>query len=616
MSDNYRERSSVVKLLFFIAAGILLFKALQIQLLDTSYQARASATAIDKYVLYPSRGLIYDRNKKLLVNNNAMYDLKVTYNQIRPEMDTTKFCELLKINRKTFKNNLDKNFRSRRYSKSVPFVFMSKISAETCARFMEHLHEFPGFSIQLRNVRGYPHKNAAHVLGYLNEVNQEQLEKFPGQYAKGDYIGAMGLEAAYEKELRGRKGAKYILKDNMGREVGPYKNGKQDSVAISGKDLISTLDIDLQGYGEQLMQNKTGSIVAIEPASGEILTMISTPTYDPNLLTINRHRGEAFSALLNDTLKPFFDRSIMAKYPPGSIFKSVVALVGMQEKVLQPNRFIPCKMGYFYNGEMRKCHDHPPPYNVEIAMAHSCNAYFFQTIRDIVEIDGFYKPQKGVDLFSRYLYQFGLGTPLGVDIPNEREGNVPTSAYYDKLYPKANGPWYSPTIMSIGIGQGEVEMTTLQMANLAAVMANRGYYYTPHLIKAFKDDDQDIPSKFREKHSIPIKPEFYDPVVEGMEQALLKGTARVAFIKDIAICGKTGTSQNPHGKDHSVFFAFAPKENPQIAIAVYVEHGIWGATYAAPIASLMIEKYLKGSVDPSRNYLEKRMLEANLTSAP
>ncbi len=616
MSDNYRDRSSVITLFFFIAAGILLLKALQIQLIDTSYQARASATAIDKYVLYPSRGLIYDRNGKLLVNNNAMYDLKATYKQIRPEMDTVKFCQLLDIDIKKFKNNLDKDFRSHRFSKSVPFVFMSKISAETCARFMEHLHEFPGFSMQLRNVRGYPHKNAAHVLGYLNEVNQKDLEKEPGKYAKGDYIGARGLEAAYEDELKGRKGAKYVLKDNLGREVGPYKNGKQDSTATSGKDLITTLDIDLQSYGELLMQNKTGSIVAIEPKTGEILTIVSTPTYDPNLLTINRHRGEAFQALREDSLMPFFDRAIMAKYPPGSLFKSVVALVGMQEKVLEPNRYISCNMGYHYKGEVRKCHAHPQAYNVEIAIAHSCNAYFFQTIRDIIEINGFYKPKEGVDLFSRYLYQFGLDSPLGIDIPNEKGGNVPTSAYYDKLYSKSGGPWYSPAIMSIGIGQGEVEMTTVQMANLAATLANRGYYYTPHLLKAFRDDDEPIPAKFREKHEIAIDQEYYAPVINGMEQVILSGTARIAQVKDIAICGKTGTSQNSHGKDHSVFFAFAPKENPTIAVAVYVEHGIWGNSYAAPIASLIIEKYLKGEVDPARAYLEQRMPEANLIEKP
>jgi len=613
VSDNYKQRSIIVQFLFFAAGGLLLLKALQLQLIDTSYQARAQATAIDKYVLYPSRGLIYDRNMNLLINNNAMYDLKVTFNQINPEMDTLKFCQLLDIDKTTFIKNLDKNWRSRRYSRSVPFVFISKISAETCARFREHMHDFPGFSIQLRNVRGYPHQNAAHVLGYLNEVNPAQLEAYKGKYEKGDYIGASGLEAEYESLLKGRKGSKYILKDNLGREVGPYKNGQLDSNATSGMNLVTTLDIDLQSYGERLMQHKTGSIVAIEPSTGEILSIVSAPTYDPNVLTINRNRGEAFSALTKDTLQPFFDRSVTAKYPPGSLFKSVVALIAMQEGVLSANRFISCNMGYYYNGTVRKCHSHPPAYGVSTALAHSCNAYFFQTLRDVVDKEGFYNPHEGLNKFNSYLYEFGLGDTLGVDIPNERGGNVPTPDYYDKIY---KDKWYSPTIMSIGIGQGEIEMTTLQMANVAAILANRGYYYTPHLIKAYKDSDQSIPSKYILRKTVSIDREHFEPVIEGMERATTLGTATIALIDGIKICGKTGTSQNPHGKDHSVFFAFAPRENPQIAIAVYVEHGVWGASYAAPIASLMIEKHLKGVISPKRKYLEDRMLEANLTQTP
>ncbi|MEL6864614.1 MAG: penicillin-binding transpeptidase domain-containing protein, partial [Bacteroidota bacterium] len=411
-------------------------------------------------------------------------------------------------------------------------------------------------------------------------------------------------------------GTKLVLKDNLGREVGPYKGGRLDSVAISGADLISSLDIDLQSYGEELMRNKTGSIVAIEPASGEILAMISSPTYDPNLLTINRDRGAAFNALLQDSLKPFFDRSVMAKYPPGSIFKSVVALVAMQEGVLDPNRGITCNSGYYYNGTVRKCHAHPYPYNVEVAMQHSCNAYFFQVLRDLVDKNGFYNPHPGLDTFVNYLYDFGLGQPMGVDIPNEQAGNVPTSSYYDFLYPRNKGSWYSPTIMSIGIGQGEIQMTTLQMANLAAIIANRGYFYVPHLLKGFKNGDFEIPEQFLERKEVPIDKPYFDPVINGMEKVVLGGTGVVAQIPGISVCGKTGTSQNPHGKDHSVFFAFAPKENPKIAIAVYVEHGIWGATYGAPIASLMIEQYLRGEIDPSRKYLETRMLNADLVNLP
>ncbi|MEM9822077.1 MAG: penicillin-binding protein 2 [Bacteroidota bacterium] len=616
MKDNYRSRQKVVQIFFLVTTALLLGKAMQIQVLDTTYQEKAKATAIDKSILYPSRGLIYDRNGRLLVNNNAMYDLKATYKLIDTEMDTLKFCTLLDIDRATFEKNLNKDWRSVRYSKSVPFVFMSKISSATCARLQESLYQFPGFSLQLRNVRAYPHQNAAHVLGYLSEVSQSQIEKSDGEYTRGDYIGATGLEAAYEKELRGGKGIKYMLKDNMGRDEGPYKGGQLDVAAVSGADLVTALDLELQAYGEQLLQNKTGSIVAIEPASGEVLAMVSTPTYDPNLLTINRNRGEAFNTLLQDSLKPFLDRSIMAEYPPGSIFKTVVGLAALQEDVLHLNQGFSCSGAYFYKSLARGCHQHSHPYNIEIALQHSCNTYFFHTIRRLVDKNGFYDPVPGLDTFVQYCYDFGLGKKLGIDLPNEADGNVPTTAYYDYLYPKAKGSWKSPTIMSIGIGQGEIQMTTLQMANLAAIIANGGYYYPPHIAKAFKGGTFSIPERFTQKKEVPIDAAFYPAIVNGMERVVTSGTGMIAYHPEIPICGKTGTSQNPHGKDHSVFFAFAPKENPQIAIAVYVEHGIWGATYAAPIASLMIEKYLTREITERRKYLEARMLNANLVNLP
>lgn len=616
MADTYKRRQTSIQLFFAIAIAILLLKAMEIQLIDTSYQDRARTTAIDKEILYPSRGLVLDRNGKLLVNNNAMYDLKCTYKQIDPQMDTTRFCELLGIDKATFEKNLDKNWRSARYSKSVPFVFMSKISSETYARFQESMYEFPGFSIQLRNVRGYPYPHAAHVLGYLSEVNQAQIEASSGKYSRGDYIGATGIELAYEEELRGKKGVSYILKDNLGREVGSYKDGDFDTVAVSGLDVVTALDIELQKYGEELMQNKTGSIVAIEPATGEILTMISAPTYDPNLLTINRNRGEAFSALLQDSLRPFLDRSLMAKYPPGSIFKTVVSLIGIQEGVTTANTGHSCTGGYVYKGMVRGCHEHSYPYNVATALQHSCNTYYFHTIRNIVDRFGFYDPHQGLDTFNNFVYQFGLGKPLGVDLPSEASGNVPTSKYYDYLYPREKGSWKSPTIMSIGIGQGEIEMTTVQMANLAATIANRGYYITPHVAKGFIGGEVALEERFQTKKYVAIDQRHFEPIIDGMEKVVTAGTAMNARIKDIRLCGKTGTSQNPHGKDHSVFFAFAPRENPQIAIAVYVEHGVWGNRYASIIASLMVEKYLKGNIDPNRQYLEQRMLDADLVTLP
>ncbi len=616
MKDNYKIRQRYIQLFFIVAYLILLFKAIQIQLLDTSYQDRARTTAIDKYILYPSRGLILDRNEKLLVNNNAMYDLKVTYNQIDPKMDTMRFCKLLNIDVETFKKNLNKNFRSARYSKSVPFVFLSKISSETYAGFQESMYEFPGFAIQLRNVRGYPHKSAAHVLGYLSEVNQAQLDKYKDKYVKGDYIGATGLEKSYEDALKGKKGVKFVLKDNLGREVGSYKSGKLDSAAISGNDLVTTLDIDLQEYAELLMSNKSGSIVAIEPKSGEILSMVSAPYYDPNLLTINRNRGAAFNELLQDSLKPFLDRSLMAKYPPGSIFKTVVSLIAMHEEVLYPGRPMTCNGTYYYKTVPFGCHQHPAPYNVARAIQHSCNSYFYQTIRDIIDKYGFYNPHQGLDSFDYHLANFGIGKKLNVDLPNELEGNIPTSAYYDKLYPKVKGSWKSPTVMSIGIGQGEIEMTTLQMANLAAIMANRGTYTQPHLGESIIRSDGSKQKFEYEVFDSGVDPKFYESVIDGMQLAVESGTATNARVSGTIVCGKTGTSQNPHGKDHSVFFAFAPRDNPEIAIAVYVEHGVWGARYAAPIAGLMIEKYLNKEISPSKAYLEEKMINTNLHIIP
>jgi len=616
VKDTYRDRSRIIQVVFLLASMVLLFKAMQLQLLDTSYQDKANATAINKHVIYPARGVIYDRNGKLLVNNNPMYDLMVTYKQVSPDMDTTYFCDLLNITKESFEKYINKNWSSPRYSKSVPFPFMTKISAFTYARLQENLHEFPGFYVQLRNVRGYPHQNAAHVLGYLFEVDQNQIDKSKGKYVRGDYIGASGLESAYEDELRGKKGVKFVLKDNLGRVVGPYKNGKLDSMATSGKDLIAGIDIDLQAYGEALMKNKTGSIVAIEPSTGEILSMISTPTYDPNLLTISRNRGRAYNSLLQDTLNPFFDRSVMAKYPPGSIFKTLVGLVAMQEGISPNNRPISCSGAYYYKGVPRKCHAHPRANNVSIALKHSCNTYFFNLIRDIIDKDGFSNPHPGLDMFVDHCNDFGLGQKLNTDYPNESKGNIPTSKYYDFLYPRNQGSWKSPTVMSIGIGQGEIQMTTLQMANLAAIIANRGFYYTPHLARGFRNDDTTIPERFRVRREVRRDAEHFEPIIDGMEMVVEGGTARIAKMKDVAICGKTGTSQNPHGTDHSVFFAFAPKDDPKIAIAVYVEHGKWGASYGAPIASLMIEKYLNKKIDPSRTYLETRMKDANLIKLP
>ncbi|MFT4666785.1 MAG: penicillin-binding protein 2 [Polaribacter sp.] len=618
MNLNNQNRYGVIQVVFLLAAILLLGRAMQVQLFDNSYKKRAKAIAVGSQVQYPSRGLMYDRYGKLLVHNNPIYDLMVTYNQINPEMDTMVLCNLLKIDKTSFKKRLNKDFRNYRYSKRKAFLFMSKLSSTAYARLQEHLYRFPGFEVQLRNVRGYPHQNAPHVLGFLSEVNQAQIDASNGKYKSSDYIGATGLELEYETELRGKKGVRHVFKNNLGKTVSSYEDGAKDSTAVSGKNLFTTIDLELQAYGELLMKNKSGSIVAIEPATGEILTMLSSASYDPNLLTINRYRGQAFNQLLQDSLRrPMFDRSLKAKYPPGSIFKTVVALIAMQEGVLNANQGFTCNGGYYYKGadKPRGCHNHPYAYNVSIALKHSCNTYFFQTLRNIIEIKNYYHPEPGLDIFDRYLYEFGLGSPLGIDIPNEGSGNVPTVEYYDHLY-RNQGGWKSPTIMSIGIGQGEIEMTTVQMANLAAILANRGYFYTPHLAKGFRNGVAALPEKFLKKQSVSIDQEHFPPVIDGMEMAVSGGTGQSAAIDGIVVCGKTGTSQNPHGKDHSVFFAFAPKDNPKIAIAVYVEHGIWGSDYAAPIAGLMLEKYLNREISERKKRIEEKMINANLIDNP
>ena len=617
MSDRYSNRYQNILAVFLIGTLVLMGKAAHLQLIDDTYQVKGNNIAVDEVTTYPSRGFITDRNNKIIVYNNAMCDLMVTYEQINPAMDTTRFCKLLEIDKATFIKNLDKNWRSGRYSKRKPFVFLKQLSAHHYTKIQEHLYDFPGFFTQLRNVRGYPYPNAAHVLGYLGEVNRKQIDESDGIYSLGDYIGQSGLEYQYENQLRGKKGVKLMLKDKFGNEVEAYDDGNADIPAVSGNNLITSLDIDLQIYCEELMKNKRGSIVALEPETGEILTMLSAPTYNPNLLVIGPNRGNNYKYLEKDSLEPFFDRSVMAKYPPGSIFKTIVGLVALEEEIVSTDYRVSCP-GYYQPGKANSrkfgCHQHERSVNMSKAIKHSCNTYFFRTFRDIVDQYGESIPQKGLSVFNDYLTEFGLGKPLEIDYPREKRGNNPTPKYYDKIY-KNDGGWNSGKIMSVGIGQGEVEMTTMQMANLAAILGNKGSYRLPHLAKAFQNSDNTTippPPKYQKIQQVSVNAAHFQPIIEGMEQVVISGTAKQAYIEDISICGKTGTSQNA-GKDHSIFFAFAPKENPKIAIAVYIENGGFGGTYAAPIASLVIEKYLKDSIrSPKRLRLEEKMLTANL----
>ncbi|MFZ2899792.1 MAG: penicillin-binding protein 2 [Saprospiraceae bacterium] len=616
-NGNFQSRQLIIRILFSAAALLLVGKLLQLQLIDTTYAERAQDTAVEKITLYPSRGLIFDRKGALLINNELVFDLMVTYNQVDPDMDTAFFCQLLDITKDDFVKALNKDWKDKRFSKRKPFVFMSSIPAERFVKFQESLFQFPGFFAQSRSVRSYPQPYAAHVLGFIREVDQKEIDNKEESYELGDFIGGSGLERSYEEVLRGVKGARYVLKDNLGRMVGSYEDGVLDAAAVAGEDLFTTLDINLQRYAEDLLKNKVGSVVAIEPATGEILAFASSPSYDPNLLRISQGRGKAVMEISRDSLKPFFNRAVMAKYPPGSTFKLLVGLIGLQEGVILPSQGVSCPGFYSYGGSTWGCRSHPYPGNLATAVQFSCNTFFFQTFRRIVDKKSFYEPQAGYGLFVEHLHDFGLGRALGIDFPNEAGGNVPTVAYYDKIYPKDKGSWKSPTIISLGIGQGELLLTTLQMANIAAMLGNRGYFVKPHLGKQIGRGDDARPAfDSLEVRRVGIDAIHFEPIIQGMQLVVDAGTGRSAHVPGVTVAGKTGTVQNPHGTDHATFMAFAPVQNPTIAIAVYVENAGGGGRFAAPIAGLLIEKYIKGSISPEKEFYEKMVLETDLIHKP
>lgn len=612
MQELQAGKYQVIKILSILCALVLVLALARIQLFNPDYSSRASSITLNQRTIYPARGLFYDRTGKIMVINSPTYDLYVTYKDVSPSMDTALFCSLLQIDKARFESQLEKDWKAKKYSKSVPFIFLKSIPPEIFLPFQENLFRFPGFRGELRSIRAYPVNFAANILGYISEVSDEDIEISEGEYKPGDYIGAAGIEKYYEQDIKGQNGVEFILKDNLGREVGSFEQGKKDRKAISGKDIQLSIDLDLQKFGDSLMKNKVGSIVAIEPSSGELLCMLTAPSYDPNLMSVHNNRGLAYSYLLRDSLKPLFDRSSNAKYPPGSIIKPVLALISLQEGVLSSGTAHPCAGAYYYKTVRYGCHIHPHPFNLSVALQHSCNAYFIQSFRDLIEIKGFSKPKYGLDLLVKYLGNFGLGKPLYSDVVTESNGFIPTPEYYTRLY--KTDQWRSTYFVSVGIGQGELELTTLQMANLAAIISNRGFYYTPHLVKAIRSTDGSavIPEAFQVKHDVSIDKRHFTSVIDGMEMAVRAGTAAKAFFPGIQICGKTGTSQNPHGEDHSVFFAFAPKDKPKIAIAVYVENAGWGGEVAAPIASLMIEKYLNDTI--SRRELFNRMADKDLIS--
>ena len=599
--------------------GLLLIGHLGIhQLVDTSYQEQAQDRTLIKTPITAPRGIIFDRDSGLLVVNDPTYEIEIITREIDPDMDKTLFCDLLGISLEDYDQLLD-IAQSRKYYKSyIPITFLSQIDPLDFAKFQEHLFRFPGFYPRLSNRRSYPSPHAAHVLGYISEVTNNDIEDSPETYTMGDVKGVSGIERVYEDELRGEKGIEYILKDNVGREVEEYDKGELDRPATGGEDLYTTLDIQLQSYGEELMANKRGSIVAIEPATGEILAIVSAPSYDPNKLSLSKYRSSTYLDMLGDTInEPLLDRPIQATYPPGSIFKPIISLIAMQEGVWYPSRPMTCTGEYDVNkkrGFVQKCRDHPSPYNVQTALQHSCNTYYYQMIKEYLEKYGYNNPGEAMDELMAHLKDFGIGEKLGVDLMHEKEGFRPSAAYYDRTINTTTYKWRSSYVLSLGIGQGELELTTLQMANLAAIMANRGHYYTPHIIKSFSSD-RDLGLNYQQSKSVRIDSQYFPPIIDGMEAVIRAGTGYRAYVRGLDICGKTGTSQNA-GEDHSVFFGFAPKENPKIALAVYVENAGGGGTVAAPIAGLMIEKYLRDSIPPNRLAEENRVKEIVLTNVP
>jgi len=559
---------------------------------------------------YPERGYVYDRYGKLLVGNDPAYDVMVIPREVKP-LDTLEFCALLDLEKEKFVKKLR---RARIYSPRLPSVVVPQLSKQDYARLQEKMRRYPGFYIQKRSLRYYDTNSAANVLGYISEVNERDLAKNPN-YVQGELTGRTGVEKVYEDTLRGSKGVQYIQKDRFNRDIGKYKDGALDVQPVQGKEIHITIDKEVQEYGERLMKGKRGGIVAIEPSSGEILTMISGPTYDPSLL-VGRKRSKNYSKLHYDTIsKPTYDRSILAEGSPGSPFKTINALVALQEGVITPGTTFKCYNGFYVGRTLRGCHCGGGTRNMNVGIYKSCNAYFANTFRKIYE--KFPTTDEGQDVWSKHIKSFGLGDYLGSDLHTGRKGRIPTKEYYDKWY--GDNRWASSYIISNAIGQGEVSATPIQLANMTAAIANRGHYFTPHIIKKVAGKDISFPDFVKPKHTT-IDKKHFGPVIRGMADVYKKGTAQYVQIPDIEIAGKTGTVENytiidsvkTQLTDHSVFVAFAPVDNPKIAIAVYIENGYYGGRYAGHIASLLIEKYLKREI--TRKDLEKVMLSTTLES--
>jgi penicillin-binding protein 2 len=599
-------RKYLLHTLIILAALAIVSRLFYLQLVDEDLKLKSENNAIKIQYDYPERGYIYDRNGKLLVSNQPAYDVMMVPNEIK-NLDTLELCRSLNITPAYFEKTLEK---AKNYSWRLPYVLLSQLNKKDYANFQEKMRTFKGFYIQKRSLRDYQVDVASNVFGFITQVNPKTVKE-NSYYKQGDFIGQQGVEQYFEEYLRGRKGVRIIQRDKFNREIGSYKDGIYDTLSIKGSDITLSLDILLQEYGNELMKNKRGGIVAIEPKTGEILALITAPTYDPALL-VGRDRSQNYMKLQNDSVAiPLFDRGLLAEYPPGSPFKILTGLIGLQEEVINEKTTFTCRHGFSYGNRFMKCHDNGS-FALNEAIYRSCNTFFANTYKKV--IDKYPKASQGVDAWSAHLNSFGLGNFLGYDLPTGKRGNIPTTKLYNKYY--SAGRWRSTTIISNAIGQGEVLTTPIQLCNVMAAVANMGFYYTPHIVK--KIDGFSIEKKFTTKNFTTIEPRHFPPIIHGLFDVYNEGTARSLKIPGIEICGKTGTAENftkIDGKraqltDHSIFLAFAPKDNPKIAIAVFVENGYYGARIAGPIASLMIEKYLKGVI--TRVDLEKRILATSL----
>lgn len=588
---------------------IYIVRLFNLQVADDQYKENALSNAFLRRVIYPARGLIYDRNGRLLVFNQPAYDVMLIPKDVGKDLDTLALCQALNLTPEGLRQKWAEMKDPRRnpgYSAYTPQKLISHLSQEDYGRLQEKLYLFPGFFVQKRTIREYNSPAAANILGNIREVNAKDIEK-DDYYRSGDYTGDLGVERSYEQILRGRKGEEILMKDALGRIKGKYEGGVHDIAPESGKNLTLSIDMDLQEYGERLMNGKIGAIVAIEPSTGEILCLVTSPNYDPSLL-VGKDRGKNYAELQRNPMKPLFDRSIQGAYPPGSTFKPSQGLIFLQEGVITPSTAYPCHRGYV-NGLRVGCHGHASPIALKPALQTSCNAYFCWGFKNMIDKKGT-TASKQFEKWKNYIVEMGYGYKLGVDLPGESRGFIPNSEFYSSSFRGAN--WSANTIISVSIGQGEVLATPLQIANLCATIANRGYFYTPHVVKDISGGKLD--AAFTTKHQPHIKKSYYEIVAEGMRMAVTGGTCRTANLADIEVAGKTGTAQNPHGRDHSAFIGFAPYNNPKIAVAVYVENAGFGAAYGVPIGSLIIEKYLKGEISPARKGVESHMLNSNTIS--